>query len=342
MLALLLWSCTADDLPLDGDFAIQGEGPGGGAVLGAVHARPGGGCQPSSLEAELYGPSLHTAGTVPATVDVGEGGEIWLFVPVRTFLGDGTAALRIQGREALLPLGARPGEFDLHLAWTEGAADAEALSTAAAAAVQQVEAGARAWQDGAFRLHDDQDQLVGEILLRGDAPAAVSVHDRTWWTEGFTSADRFDDGPELVLSFGVQPALQDEDGMLRLNPSFSQAVVPADRLPTDVDRHLRLVPGAADPAERAAARERAVAEADAAERELLGEVGRELAVRARTPEGGCRSWQEAGPQLARVFAGYDVRIDPEGGECVVTVQPTLRQHRRRLSLRIDGAGIRSD
>jgi len=311
-------------------------------TLGQVQATRGGGCQDGAVRVQLYGATLATAGEVPAEAVEEEPGLVWLHFPIQTALGEGQAAMRLQGNEAMLPLGARRGELEVRLERGAGPVAAAELDQARQASTASLAQAATAWEQGTFRLLDDQGGLVGEVVLREQAAPLVAVYDATWWTGGLVEADREDQGPDIVLTFPVEPALQGETGQLRVNVPAAVAVVPTDRLPTELDRSLRLVSGVVTPQERDAAMDRARQAADQAEAQAMVGLGRQLARRAHSPDGSCRSWTEVAPDLAPVLAGYDVDIVAEGPDCVVEVEPTTLQHRRRFRARIGPEGRRDE
>ena len=65
-----------------------------------------------SLNIGLWGETWGTDGMAAAHLRVEEHGN-WLDFPVQSGLGEGRLKLRLQGSEAMLPLGGRRGEFDL-------------------------------------------------------------------------------------------------------------------------------------------------------------------------------------------------------------------------------------
>lgn len=330
-----LWalSCAQPEPSLTGTWRIEGP-----EVTGQVQGRRGLGCARAPVTVELYGPALSTGGAVPAQVSVEEQGLAWLYFPLQTALGEAEAAMRLQGAQAMLPLGARAGELELRLAATPGAADPQVLEAAAARSASSLEQARRDWQGGAFRLVQEDGRLVGEVQLRPDQAPVVAVYDRIWWTDGPVWADRGEEGPDILLAFPVQPALQGEEGLLRLNVPTSTAIVPADAVPTELDRRLALVAGVVTAQEREEAMHAARVEADQAEREAMIELARLLAVRARDADGACRPWQQVEPGLAELLVGYTVRVEEDAGRCVVDIEPELSQHRRRLRARIGPEG----
>ena len=68
--------------------------------------------------------------------------------------------------------------------------------------------------------------------------------DPFWLSDGLVSAERFDEGPDIVLLFPVEPSFEGENGLLRLNTILHEVVVPTSDVPSDLDRRLLLVPGA--------------------------------------------------------------------------------------------------
>ncbi|NOY28354.1 MAG: hypothetical protein GXP62_21045 [Oligoflexia bacterium] len=337
LFSILLAGCQGSAVPLSGRWILSGPG-----VLGAIDAQGGLGCSPRGVHVTLYGPSLLTEGAVAAHAVEEKPGLVWLDFPVRTAAGDGQAAMRLQGHEAMVPLGARPGELELRLTATEGWPEADPLAAAQSSARAQLDAATEAWDRGAFRLLDEDDALVGEVRISPNQAPVLAVYDATWWTGGLVQADRQDDGPDIVLAFPVQPSVRGEEGQLRLNVPLSLAIVPADSTPTDLDRVLRLVPGVVSEQERRTTMATARQRADDAERDAMLSLGSRLAVRALSDDGRCLPWQQVAPELADILVGYDVAVVAEGDHCLVDVQPTITQHRRRLRARIGPHGLVHD
>ena len=260
---------------------------------------------------------------------------LWVEFPVQTGLGEGTMALRLQGEEIRLPLGARSGEFDLTLQRDPEPPGDDEIAAAAAQAAAAVERERAAWAAGAFLLKDRR-ETVGEVRFHGaEGAAMVSVHDTTWLTPEPATARRLDDGGDVLLSFPVEPSLEGEDGLLRVNLLTRSVVVPSGPVPDKaVDRRLGLVPGRLTAEARQAAVEAAVAATDAAERELLEEQAGALAEVAAERGGGCTSLAELGEPWTNLLAGYEVEIvTAEGGGgagCAVRLAPVVSQHRRRF------------
>lgn len=338
--ARLVWimalgaGCGADPLPMDGAWTLDGDGARGTLVVEA--GRP---WSAGRASIGLWGEGFGTPGVVEARLDEESPGEIWAWFPMRTGVGEGTAALRIEGTTGRLPLGARPGEHDQHLTLASGmlpGAEQERLSERSAARLDALEA---AWTEGSFRLMDGQ-ALVGDLQLRGagDAPL-VAVYDEMWLTAGRVEAQRADEGADLLLAFDVQPNLGGERGMLRINVPTSLVVVPTGPVPDSLDRRLRLVPGTVSDAQRteriAAAREAAAG----TEQEQLVRLLPQLARAARSPDGRCLAPADVDPAWPLLLAGYSARVLPVGDRCVVEVEASPIQHGRRFRGAVDGSGL---
>lgn len=334
---LLLSACRPVPLLEGGPWRIEGSD-----ALGAIQVEPAG-WGSHRTRVRLAHAGMLTDGWVEAKVEAEPDGLTWLRFPARTPLGEAWVSMRLQGRQAMLPMGAREGEHELTMSLLPHAVDEARWSEAERLARQQLEARAAAWAAGAFLLQEADGAVVGELRLRPDEPAFLAVFDRLWWTEGVVLSDRLDEGPEIILTFPVEPSLKGEDGQLRLNVPLMAAVVPADSRPTDFDRHLRLTPGALDEAARQVARQQARSAADQAEREALVALGRRLAVRSPGEDGRCRPWKEIDPQLEDLLVGYEVQLEAdESGRCRAIFQPTIPQHRRRLSLRVSANGVEDE
>ncbi len=276
----------------------------------------------------LHGPRWSTGGEVSARVSLDEDGARWLAFPLKMGVGDVEAVLRVDGGAARLPLGGRPGEFDVDLVCSEGPADATALESAGRASADALRAERLAWAQGVFLLRSGA-RTAGEVRLRGELPPQIAVYDTFWLSDGLVSAERQDDGGDLVLRFAARPALMSEDAVLRINVASGVAVVPTAQHPSRNDRRLDLVPGELNETERAAAVAAAITAADAAEREWVAEMAPRLAQEAYA-DGVCRQMRSLDPTWALLFAGYDVNVSRSGGGCVVDLEPTVVQHRRRF------------
>jgi len=306
------------------------EAPG---VVGRV--RPG----PDGPRVWLVGPRWATPGEVPAQVESGADGTLFLAVPLRVGPGEGEAVLRMQGQALRVPLGGRAGEHDLAARLTEVVPDDAALGGAAAAAAARIDADAAGWSAGDLLLYSG-DALVGGVTLRGpEAPAALWLEHPAARTVGLVAASRADEDGDLLLAFPVEPALSGEEGLVRLNVATGEAVLPAGPHPDPGDLRLRWTFGAVDAAAREAAAASAAAAAFAREQAFFAETVRPSLAGLRGADGACRAPAAVEPAWELLLAGYAVRAEADGaGGCVLQVEPLRAQHGRRWRGRVDAAG----
>lgn len=301
----------------------------GGSVRGVIEVEPARGCEEPAVRVGVWGPHFGTPGLVSATVEEPEPGLSWLHFVMETGLGEGEAALRLQGTEALLPLGGRRGEFEVRLKARPGMLGVDERRKEDDALEARLEAQRADWATGAFRLVD-AGEIVGEFQLRGDEPPWVWVYDAWWLTPEPTVAALGSEGGDLLLGFPVQPRLDTEEALLRVNVANREAVVPLDLRPSSADRHLTLLPGPMDPAVRTERLAAARTAAGDAEREWVITTLPQLAAEA-TREGGCRSLEELDEAWALLTRGYDLQLLPTETGCAVGIEPTVPQHRRRFT-----------
>lgn len=316
-----------------GSVALHADG-----VEGFVEVVPAAGCEPGRARVGLWGDRWGTPGVVTATVEEPEPGLLWLTFPLETGLGEGEGALRLQGGQAWVPLGGRPGEHDATLRVTPAAPPADGGAAWDRAFRERIRAEQDAWAVGTFRL-EDHGALVGEVQLRGEEPPWVRVYDQSWWTANPTLADLGSDGGDLLLAFDVEPRLEEERALLRVNVARRSVVVPQDTHPTPDDRRLDLVPGTTPPDEREARMEWARRAAAAAESAWVAESLPALAAAAARPGGDCATLETLDPIWGLLLRGYAVEISAEGGRCVVGIEPEIAQHNRRWQGRVGPEGV---
>ena len=332
----LLWACASERVGPTVDWGLRGDG-----AVGVLRAA-GGGCDDAGPTIALYGPTWSTGGAVGAEIVEEEPGVLWVWFPIRTGLGEGEAALRVQGDEARLPLGARRGEFDVVLRREDAIPDVDALEVAreaAEAALAQEEA---AWTAGTFLLMDGE-RVVGDVALGGEDGPVVAVYDAQWLTPEPVVARISSDGADLLLAFAAEPTLRGEDSLLRINAPLRRAVVPADSAPTEVDRALRLAPGTVSAEEREGLIAGARAAGLALEAEATASLARQAAIASRAPDGTCRPLEALDPAWTMLFEGYRVVIASDSaGRCAVELEPRMPQHGRSWRGRVTAAGVAGD
>ena len=324
-----LFACNGTDLPLD-TWRIVGENE-----LGVIrHSRSG---WRQNIEIALFTTHASTSGLVQASLDE-DMGTAWLRFPIETAFGEGEASIRLQGKEAYLPLGARMNEFGIRMQALQGAdvSDDEIVQAQAVWRSRQAE-DHHAWMQGSFVLYSDVTP-VGTVQFIPDSPAEISVFDSFWLSEGVVQAERLDEGGDILLLFPVEPSLEGEDALLRINTILLEAVVPTADVPSDLDRRLQLKPGVMDQNRRDELMDNAITEANRLEKEVLRRDGVQLAQWAvRTA--GCASFDDWVMNSGYDWLGYRVKIEAVDDECVVLVESDPEQHRRRFSGKITRNGI---
>ena len=319
----LLLACSGASSTLDTPIALEGDGD--QAVV-----RTEWGWQGPTTRVGMWAARFGTDGEVLADVEQDPDGSTWLYFAVQTGLGEAVSALRVEGDSGVLPLGERPGEDVLHLRRT--AVDEERLAAARVASTSGLQSSRRAWGDGAFLLQQGA-RTVGEIRFRGDAPPLVGVYDEWWLTPRPVEASVVARGAELVLGFGVEPSLQGEGGLLRVNVPLETAVAPIGEVPVAEERRFSLVPGHLDEEARAQAIRESITSADGLEDVLVREHAVRLG-RAAQRGDGCAAWDEIRADWDVIFAGYELSIDAVQDGCAVNIETSRRQHGRRYKGRV--------
>jgi len=321
LLPVLLAACGRP-LP-DGAWTLHGQG-----LLGEVTVERG------EARVAVWGDGWGAPSAVPATVEAAEEGGAWLSFPVRTGAGEATGVMRLdpEDESGVLPLGGRPGEIDLAFE-----ASARALSEAeraqeARTLEERLVVLRAAWKDGRFRILDLGGGLVGQVALLPQDRAFLDLFALQASSGGPVPARRRDEGPDVVLTFPVQPALGGEEGLLRLNVPTGRAVLPMADRPSADDLWFHLEPGTASAEERDARAAEAERRALERERAFLDEVAVGLARDARerrAAAAACPAFDEMGPSWALLFADYEVEIETRDAACAAHLRPRRPQFSRR-------------
>ena len=318
-----------------GETPVIAHGPTPGGEISVNSA----GCGGSEVSVALWSGGLVTPGgeAVAAVVSEAAGeGEYWLTVPVETGVGDGEASIWWSPAAGLarLPLGGRPGELEIQFEVTT-----EPVEDASSAALAAVIAERDAWAEGAFLLEDAKGRNVGVLKLLGaESAPRIGVWDALWLSNGLVPALRADDGGDLILQFDVEPSIQSETAMLRINVVTRNAVIPAAPTPSELDRWIVLRPGTLTEDQIDDAIDDAIDRADAAERAWVEELGPKLA-RALYRDGECLAPDAVEGGWPLLLAGYTVRTAVLEHGCAVAFEPNPIQHRRRFRGWVSEAGI---
>ena len=316
-----MWWLLACDPGLAGlDFPMTMAGD--GVVARLTRER---GCQGSTVRVGLWGPGFRTNGDSIAAVVDEEDGSTWLHFSVQTGLGEAVAAMRVEGDAAVIPMGMRPGEFEIHLSKNEmsdGALQVQLDSSA-----QLLEKEVSFWQQGRFLLKLE-DEVVGEVRFRGDKNPVVSVHDAWWLTPRPVEAVMETSGAEIVLRFEAEPSLQGEGSLMRINVPLRSAVVPMGPVPVPEERRFDLVPGELSDQERELAVQQAVDSAFQLEKQYIQTIIPKLSAAAHAGDGECRKFSDLDNEWTMMLQGYDVVLTAESNGCSVGIEPSQKQHGR--------------
>ena len=312
-------ACAVGPQGLDLPLRLEGDG-----VVAEVTRDAG--CDDGGVRIGLWGERFGTRGQTRADVVSEDDGSTWLHFRVDTGLGEAIAALRVQGNGAVLPLGARPGEGELHLQRVDDLS--VDLASFAGRTAERVKEEQALWQDGAFIIQSDG-AGVGELLFRGDEPPIIGVADAWWFTPRPVEASFATDGADLVITFDVEPSFEGEGAQIRVNVPTRTAVAPLGPVPVPEERRFTVIPGRLSADERTEMQRRAVLEADALEQRYVEDMAKRLSAAAMQPSGQCMEWSQLESDWGVMFPGYTVDVLQLESTCSVELEPTRVQHGRR-------------
>ena len=220
----VFWACRSSDLP-QGYWSLKGidvDSAGSISIDG------------NQAFVELYGDRWTTHKPVLAEVEKNEE-MLWLYFSLETGQGEGTAAIRFQGEEVMLPLGARRGEFEVFFSATQSnEVDTSEWKKKSAISVQKEN---EYWKQGEFLISTGHD-IVG-VLTKN----YIMVFDEHWYTPVPVVPQRKIKGADWILSFPIEPSFHGELAQIRINLPLRDISVPISRQVDTLDRHLSLVPG---------------------------------------------------------------------------------------------------
>jgi len=308
MLSLFLLSCTNSSLPQGvwGLYGIDMEGIG----QISIHKH--------RVSVELYTERLTTDGEVQAQVDQQEE-LLWLFFPLRTGQGGGEAALRFQGEEAMIPLGARRGEFEVYFSAKKDALSPD-LSDWKNRSMNAVNQERAYWEKGEFLLQ------VEDNLLGVWKENMLTVFDRHWLTPSAVPVEPKMEGADLILTFPVEPSFHNEQGSLRINVPLRKVSVPISDQMDPLDRQMSLIPGSIAQEDIERRMQKAISDADKQEEMFVLDL-----IQNTFSSGSCEKLVTLDLNSLPVWKGYKLEWQYLSGDnCALSIEPTPIQHRRRL------------
>ena len=280
-----------------------------------------------------------TKGAVPAEV-AREEGVTQVFFELSTGGGPAQAFLKIEGLEARLPLGARAGEFDLvgniekrELSETDKSFDLEVI-------LKRIEQESSHWESGHFILYDGED-IVGELGL--NEQPSVSLFSSIWLTPEPQEPTIMSEGGDLLVELSVEPSLQGETALLRVNIPLREVVVPTSLIPSSLDRRFQLRPGTLSEEQRSELKQASIELSNTQEKDWLSQAAPVLLA---SVDEHCEQFLK--PNLLELWLGYSVKAERayiESAEenskpvCRISFEPNPPQHRRRFKGHFDHNGI---
>jgi len=312
-------ACVAGTSGLNTPLSLEGDGV-------VAHVTEERGWRRSEVRIGLWGERFGTDGNVRAAVIDDPDGSIWLHFPVETGLGVAVAAMRIEGDRAILPLGSRPGEFELHL--KKASMQTSDIDAKQAGFHTQLLAEQKAWREGSFLLMTDNG-VAGELRFRGDSGPMVSVHDAWWLTPRPVEGSIESMGAEILVTFDVEPSFRGEDALVRVNVPLRTVVVPVGPVPVPEERSFRLESGSLTEAVRQQLIDKAMDDSKVLEKTFIEELAPRLSVASQTDQGGCTQLPELADEWSMMLEGYAVQLVPSEKGCSVGIEPSRLQHGRR-------------
>ena len=307
---MLLLSCSTPPFP-KGEWKLEGislEGT-GYVESDGYHAH-----------IELYTDRFRTQGRVNVELE-SKDDILWLYFPLETGKGDGQAALRLQGGEAMLPLGSRRGEFEVFFSVKKSNGKEEnPLQVWEERSFLSVGKEKEYWREGLF-LFRKEDKIFG-MWSGGN----VLLFDEHWLTPEPTRVTTRMQGADIVLTFPIEPSFHGEEAMLRINVPLRQVSVPIAEIADPMDRQFFLEPGTLSTELQEHNIAQSVARSDELEEAFVVEQVRNI-----FSSGTCDELVQQDLNMLPLWKGYRLEwaLLPDQ-KCSLHIEPTPPQHRRRL------------
>ena len=301
-------ACTGSSLP-EGYWLLSGidaEGRGGIRI------------ENQKIEVELYTDRVTTGGAVSAQFEQKDE-LLWLFFPLKTGQGEGEAALRFQGKEAMLPLGARRGEFEIYFSAEYN--KESSLEVWKQRSMKHVEKEIEYWEQGDFLLK------VNDKLLGVWSDDKLRVFDTHWLTPSPVTVIPKIEGADIILKFPIEPSFHNEDGLLRINIPLRKVSVPISLQVDPLDREMEIVPGTVSKAEIDKTIQAAIVSADQQEEAFVSDL-----IRDTFSSGSCEQLVTVDLNHQPIWKGYKLEwMLVSKDKCALSVEAMPNQHRRRLN-----------
>ena len=306
-LFLSFFACSRSSLP-EGYWLLSGINTEG---KGAIRI------ENQKINVELYTDNVTTGGSVSAHVEQ-QDELLWLFFPLKTGQGEGEAALRFQGNEAMLPLGARRGEFEVYFSAENN--KEESLDVWKERSINNVEKEIAYWRQGDFLLKVD-DNLLGVW-----SDHKLRVFDAHWLTPSPVTVIPQIEGADILLKFPIEPSFHNEDGLLRINIPLRKVSVPISQQVDPLDRAMEIVPGTVSQAEIDKKVQEAILTANQKEEAFVSDLIRDTFL-----SGSCEQLVTVDLNHQPIWKGYKLEwMLVSKDKCALSIEAMPNQHRRRL------------
>jgi len=286
------------------------------------------------IEVYINHPHLSTDGWKKADIELEDEGGFWAFFDIETAMDTAHAALRVQGKEARLPLGARRGEFDLIFTIEPSSQEKDIIHKIVKEEDQirksNLDQQKKFWslqqhviieRNPAADGDISEEKIVGYIDWNMEQ---IDVFDSNWYTSTPQNFAQEVEGGDLLLIFDVEPSFQGEKGLIRCNVITRELTIPSSSIPSSVDRRLYIQ---APPLDLDLQKYKKNAEKEAATLEFQW-ISDQAKTLYNSLESTCVSWKNQ--SILDSWLGYRFETQKIDSGCQIEVIPDPPQHRRQF------------
>ena len=271
-------------------------------------------------------PNIATNGWQQTEIEIESEGGFWAFFDIETAMDTAQAALRIQGSEARLPLGARRGEFDLVFEMKPSTKQKQDIDISIEKNTlqrqQHIENQRQFWSLQKHVLVEqiqNTPQIVGIIDWEQEQ---IDVFDATWYTSSPQNFEKELEGGDILLRFDVEPSFQGEQALIRCNIIKREVTIPSSIIPSVLDRRLYLMEPTIDLDLQLYKKE---AQMKAKEAEYLW-ITENAHMLQQSLQNDCMSWKDQ--SILDSWLGYRFETKKTTEGCHIEIIPDPPQHQR--------------
>jgi hypothetical protein len=332
LLSILL--CCSVQNPIDGYFELKENSQ---KTVGYLSGNSRG------IDVYINHPNLSTNGWERAEIELEKEGGFWAFFDIETAMDTAHAAMRVQGKEARLPLGARRGEFDLIFEIESTSVDIKKIEELIVNETPTRKGNLKMQKDfWALRHHiivekkqvnpnssipTSEEKIVGYINWDTEQ---IEVFDASWYTPDPQNFTREVEGGDILLSFDIEPSFQGEQGLIRCNIVTREITIPSSSIPSSLDRRLYIKEAPLDldldlDLDLQKHKKDAQKQADKTE---LKWIEKQAPLLIQSLENTCTSWKNQ--NILDSWLGYRFETKKQPLGCQIQIIPDPPQHRRRF------------